>query len=34
MVMGYKVKPTFTVENEKEISVAPKVDFDAPAVKK
>jgi LemA protein len=34
MVMGYKVKPTFTVENEKEISVAPKVDFNAPAVKK
>jgi LemA protein len=34
MAMGYKVKPTFTVENEKEISVAPKVDFDAPAVKK
>jgi LemA protein len=34
MVMGYKVKPSFAVENEKEISVAPKVDFDAPAVKK
>jgi LemA protein len=34
MTMGYKVKPTFTVENEKEISVAPKVDFDSPAVKK
>ena len=34
MAMGYKVKPTFTVENEKEISVAPKVDFDAPTVKK
>jgi LemA protein len=34
MVMGYKVKPTFTVENEKEISVAPKVDFNSPAVKK
>ncbi len=30
MVMGYKVKPSFTVENEKEISKAPKVDFGAP----
>ncbi len=27
MVFGYKVKPSFTVENEKEISTAPKVDF-------
>ena len=27
MVLGYKVKPNFTVENEKEISSAPKVDF-------
>lgn len=27
MVFGYDVKPNFTVENEKEISVAPKVDF-------
>ena len=27
MVMGYQVKPNFTVENEKEISTAPKVDF-------
>jgi LemA protein len=27
MVMGYKVKPSFTVDNEKEISKAPKVDF-------
>jgi LemA protein len=34
MVMGYKVKPSFTVENEREISVAPKVDFNAPPVKK
>jgi LemA protein len=34
MVMGYKVKPTFTVENEKEISVAPKVDFNSPPEKK
>ena len=30
MVMGYKVKPSFTVENEKEISKVPKVDFGAP----
>ncbi len=27
MVFGHKVKPTFTVENEKEISKPPKVDF-------
>ena len=27
MVFGYKEKPNFTVENEKEISTAPKVDF-------
>jgi LemA protein len=32
MVFGYKEKPNFTVENEKEISTAPKVDFNpAPA---
>ena len=31
MVMGYKVKPSFTVDNEREISKAPKVDFGAPA---
>ncbi|WP_413436676.1 LemA family protein [Sulfuriferula sp. GW1] len=31
MVLGYKVKPSFTLENEKEISKAPKVDFGAPA---
>ena len=32
MVFGYKTKPNFSVENEKEISVAPKVDFSpAPA---
>src|SRR5574340_857795 len=31
MIFGYKVKPSFTVENEKEISTAPKVDFSAPA---
>lgn len=30
MVFGYKVKPSFTVENEREISTAPKVDFSAP----
>lgn len=27
MVFGYKAKPSFTVENEKAISSAPKVDF-------
>jgi LemA protein len=27
MVFGYKEKPNFSVANEKEISVAPKVDF-------
>lgn len=27
MVFGYKEKPSFTVENEKEISKAPTVDF-------
>ena len=27
MVFGYKEKPNFTVDNEKEISSAPKVDF-------
>jgi LemA protein len=27
MMFGYKAKPQFTVENEKDISVAPKVDF-------
>src|SRR5690242_5373238 len=34
MVFGYKVKPSFTVENEREISTAPKVDFSAPAPRK
>jgi LemA protein len=29
MVMGYKEKAQFTVENEKAISAAPKVDFGA-----
>ena len=27
MMFGYQVKPNFSVENEKEISSAPKVDF-------
>jgi len=27
LMFGYKEKPNFTVENEKEISTAPKVDF-------
>jgi LemA protein len=32
LAFGYKEKPNFSVENEKEISVAPKVDFNpAPA---
>jgi LemA protein len=30
MVFGFKEKAQFTVENEKEISTAPKVDFSAP----
>ena len=30
MVFGYKTKPNFTVENEKEVAKPPKVDF-APA---
>lgn len=34
MMFGFKTKPSFTVENEKEISTAPKVDFGAPAVQK
>jgi LemA protein len=29
MMLGFKEKPQFTVENEKEISTAPKVDFGA-----
>ena len=32
MLFGYKVKPTFTVENEKAISAPPAVSFDAPKV--
>lgn len=31
MMFGFQTKPSFTVENEQEISVAPKVDFAAPA---
>ncbi|MDP1635143.1 MAG: LemA family protein [Gallionellaceae bacterium] len=34
MVFGYKVKPSFAVENEKEISRPPTVDFAAPAPSK
>ena len=35
MAFGYKEKPNFTVENEKEISTAPKVDFNpTPAARK
>lgn len=30
MVFGYRVKPSFTVENEQQISHAPTVDFAAP----
>ncbi len=33
MVMGYKEKATFTVENEKEISKPPTVSFDAAPAK-
>jgi LemA protein len=31
MVMGYKVKPSFTVQNEAQISTPPAVNFDKPA---
>jgi len=31
MIFGYKEKANFTVDNEKEISTAPKVDFSKPA---
>lgn len=31
MAFGYKAKPQFSVENEREISTAPKVDFGKPA---
>jgi LemA protein len=30
MLFGYSVKPNFTVENEKEISRPPSVDFASP----
>ena len=33
MVFGYKTKPNFAVENEKEISKPPTVDFAAPPAK-
>ena len=32
MLFGYKVKPSFTVENEKAIATPPTVSFDAPKV--
>ncbi|MCX8521251.1 MAG: LemA family protein, partial [Rhodoferax sp.] len=31
MVFGYKEKPNFTVENEKEIAKPPSVNFGNPA---
>ncbi len=31
MMFGHKVKPSFTVENERAIAIPPKVDFGAPA---
>ncbi len=34
MMFGYKVKPSFTVENEQQISRPPEVDFAAPAKSK
>ncbi|MEJ6005075.1 LemA family protein [Paucibacter sp. AS339] len=33
MIFGYKVKPSFTVENEAAIKAAPTVNFDKPAAK-
>jgi len=33
MVFGYKVKPSFTVQNEAQISTPPVVNFDKPASK-
>ncbi|MEP7058177.1 MAG: LemA family protein, partial [Caldimonas sp.] len=30
---GYKVKPSFTVQNEAQISVPPPVSFEKPASK-
>src|SRR3990172_9024838 len=32
MLFGFKEKPQFTVENEKEIGKPPKVDFGKPAL--
>jgi LemA protein len=32
MMFSYNVKPSFAVENEKEVSHAPAVDFSAPKV--
>jgi LemA protein len=34
MVFGYKTKANFTVENERAIQTAPKVDFGKPGEKK
>lgn len=34
MIMGYKPKPSFTVEDEKAISAPPTVKFDSPAAAK
>ncbi len=34
MMFSYAVKPNFTVEDEKAISVAPKVDFGTAPAKK
>jgi LemA protein len=31
MMFGYKTKANFSVENEKQISTAPTVDFSKPA---
>ena len=33
MMFGYKTKPNFTVENEKEVAKPPKVDFAPPPTK-
>jgi len=31
MLFGFQVKPSFTVEDEKEIAKPPKVDFGQPS---
>ena len=31
MAMGYKIKPTFVVENEKALAVPPKIEFNRPS---